>query len=112
MIAHINIDELRAVYADARFHGRDVEAAINAAWRYAREHYLPRARAPYGVEAIGPLNTGRRRNYRSPLGEVLGVVTSPYGQHCALWRRTETSYRERAAVVRTLATALGEEEVA
>lgn len=33
-------------------------------------------------------------------------------QHCALWRRTETSYRERAAVVRTLAAALGEKEVA
>jgi hypothetical protein len=108
---HVNIDELRAVYADARFHGRDVEAAINAAWLYARAHYLPRARAPYGVEATGPLNTSRRRNYRSPLGEALGVVTSPYGQHSALWQRTVASYREREAVVKVIAVALGEKEV-
>lgn len=105
----INIEELRAIYADARFHGKDVEGAINAAWAYARAHYFPRARAPYGVEAIGPLNTSGRRNYRSPLGEVLGVVTEPYGQHSAKWRRTATSWRERDEVVRTLARALGEE---
>jgi hypothetical protein len=107
----INVEELRAVYADARFHGRDVETAIDVAWRYARAHYLPRARAPYGVEAIGPLNTSGRRNYRSPLGEVLGVVTAPYGQHSAKWRRTVASYRERNEVVRAIARALGEEVV-
>lgn len=108
---NVSIDELRAVYADARFHGRDVEGAINAAWHYARAHFLPRARAPYGVEAVGPLNTSGRRNYRSPLGEVLGVVTAPYGQHSAKWRRTATSWRERNEVVRAIARALGEEVV-
>ncbi len=105
---NLNIDELRAVYADARFHGRDVEAAIDAAWHYARAHYLPRARAPHGVEAVGPLNTSGRRNYRSPLGEALGLVTEPYGQHSAKWRRTVASYRERDAVVKSIARALGE----
>lgn len=105
----INIDELREIYADARFHGKDVEGAIDVAWRHVRAHYLPRARAPYGVEAIGPLNTSGRRNYRSPLGEALGLVTGPYGQHSAKWRRTVTSWRERESVVRTLARALGEE---
>jgi hypothetical protein len=105
----INIDELREVYANARFHGKDVEGAINATWSHVRARYLPRARAPYGVEAVGPLNTSGRRNYRSPLGEVLGLVTEPYGQHSARWKRTVASYREREAVVRTLARALGEE---
>lgn len=105
----IDPNELRAVYADARFQGRDIEASIDAAWHYARANYLPRARAPHGVEAVGPLNTGRRRNYRSPMGVLLGVVTEPYGQHCTEWRRTAASYREREAVVRALATALGEE---
>lgn len=108
----VNVDELRAVYADARFHGRDVEDALNAAWLYARAHYLPRARAPYGVEAVGPLNTSGRRNYRSPLGEILGVVKEPFGQYCTKWKRTQRSWREREEVVRTLALALGEKEIA
>jgi hypothetical protein len=106
----IDLVEVRAVYADARFHGRSVEDAIDAAWNYVRVRYLPRARAPHGAEAVGPINTGGRRNYRSPLGEALGIITEPYGQHSAKWRRTVSSLRERERVVQTLARALGEVE--
>jgi hypothetical protein len=104
-----NIETLRALYADARFHGKTPEGALEVVWRTVRAHH-PRLRAPSGVEAIGPLNTGRRRNYRSPLGEVLGIpgADAPYGQHSAQWRRTVSSINERDAVVRTLAAYFGE----
>ena len=104
----INVEVLKAVYLNARARGGGIETAIDLAWREARKS-LPRARAPRGVEATGPLNTSGRRNYRSPLGELLGVINGPYGQHSAKWPRTASSWREREEVLLAIARALGEQ---
>ena len=104
----INVEVLKAVYLNARKRGGGIETAIDLAWREARKS-LPRARAPRGVEAVGPLNTSGRRNYRSPLGELLGVINGPYGQHSAKWPRTASSRREREEVLLAIARALGEQ---
>lgn len=108
MTTEVTIDrnELRAVYARVRAHGATVEEAVDAVWHHVRARYLPRARAPYGVEKLS-VNTGCRRAYRSPLGDALGI-TGEFGHHCAKWRRTVRSWRERDEVLSRLAEELGE----
>ena len=93
-----------AAFQNARREGRTVEEALEASWQAVRGSF-PRRRARSGIEAIGPLNTSGRRNYRSPLGEELGIpgAAECYGQHSAKWPRTVASLRERKEVVAALA---------
>ena len=103
------LTELRALYARDRRAGAGIETAIDAVWIFARKTYpeLRSRRAPWGVEAIAK-NTGARRSYRSPLGAFIGVAVWEYGHHCAKWRRTKRSEREREEVLWAIAEALGE----
>jgi hypothetical protein len=96
-------ESARASYRIARLNGAGIQTALEAAWKEVRRA-MKHLRAPSGIEAIGTLNTSRRRNYRSPLGQALNIpgCTGCYGQYCSLWRRTETSWREREETVQAL----------
>jgi len=109
MITAEQLSELRALYARDRRAGAGIETAIDGCWRFARQNYpeLRAKRAPWGVEQIAA-NTGSRRSYRSPLGAFLGVAVWEYGHHCAKWRRTVRSEKEREEVLWAIAEALGE----
>lgn len=93
----------RAAYRAARRCGAGEETALEAAWRVVRRA-MPHLRAPSGVEAVGTLNTSRRRNYRSPLGQALAVPGAEgcYGQYCSMWPRTVSSWNGREETVRAL----------
>lgn len=109
MITAEQLTELRNLYTAERAAGAGIETAIDAVWIFARRTYpeLRSKRAPYGVEAIAK-NTGARRSYRSPLGAFLGVASWEYGSHCAKWRRTKRSEKEREEVLGRIAEELGE----
>ena len=72
------------------------ESAIYA--HIAANDVLRHLRAPYWDEKIYT-NTGRRRSYVSPLGQILGAYDYIYGHHCAAYPRTLRSYNA-AQVVR------------
>jgi hypothetical protein len=93
----------RAAYRAARRCGAGEETALEAAWKVVRRA-MPHLRAPSGIEAVGPLNTSRRRNYRSPLGQALAVPGAEgcYGQYCSMWPRTVSSWNGREETVRAL----------
>jgi hypothetical protein len=93
----------RAAYRAARRCGAGEETALEAAWKVVRRA-MPHLRAPSGIEAVGTLNTSRRRNYRCPLGQALSVpgCTGCYGQYCSMWPRTVASWREREETVKAL----------
>ena len=93
----------RAAYRAARRCGAGEETALEEAWKVVRRA-MPHLRAPSGIEAVGTLNTSRRRNYRSPLGQALNVpgCTGCYGQYCSMWPRTVSSWRDREETVKAL----------
>ena len=89
-MATVNTDLLsqaRKMFSAALATTSDEWQAAQKVWRALRPKHL---RAPYWDEAVA-LNTGRRRSFRCPLGDLLGLTEGTFGQYCCEWPRTNES---------------------
>lgn len=98
---HLSQRQRDALIVSAVAHAAEhaAEDPVPTMWRFIRANCpWVRARDPY---CAVNLNTARRRNFRAPLGELLGLNdTIGYGQYCCRYPRTRRSEQEEERIVR------------